>query len=120
MVHCRTAALGGHLNRCDACDYTRPAYLPLGCTETSAVNWPPLLTARLSSLYAVLEVGAIAVLPVCGLPQLGKASWPGQVLLDLGHQPIGHTGDRPGPILAKARVARSQSLESPSGIKANE
>jgi len=26
MVHCRTAALGGHLDRCDACDYVRPAY----------------------------------------------------------------------------------------------
>ena len=26
MVHCRTAALGGHLDRCDACDFDRPAY----------------------------------------------------------------------------------------------
>lgn len=26
MVHCRTAALGGHVDRCDACDYARPAY----------------------------------------------------------------------------------------------
>jgi len=26
MVHCRTAALGGHLDRCDACDFVRPAY----------------------------------------------------------------------------------------------
>ena len=26
MVHCRTAALGGHLDRCDTCDFVRPAY----------------------------------------------------------------------------------------------
>jgi len=26
MVHCRTSVLGGHLDRCDACDYVRPAY----------------------------------------------------------------------------------------------
>jgi len=26
MVHCRTAALGGHIDRCDTCEFVRPAY----------------------------------------------------------------------------------------------
>jgi hypothetical protein len=26
IVRCRTAALGGHLDRCDACGATRPVY----------------------------------------------------------------------------------------------
>ena len=26
MVRCRTAALGGHIDRCDACGFSRPAY----------------------------------------------------------------------------------------------
>lgn len=53
ITQCRTAALGGHLDRCDSCGYSRPAYNSCRnrncprCQSTRKIQWVDKLTANL-------------------------------------------------------------------------
>jgi len=53
IVNCRTAALGGHIDRCDQCGYTRPAYNSCRnrhcpkCQFIKKAKWVDKLTANL-------------------------------------------------------------------------
>jgi hypothetical protein len=64
---CRTAALGGHLERCDRCGYERPAYDSCGnrhcpkCQSLARAEWVEKRTAEvLDSLLVGSRSGAVS------------------------------------------------------------
>ena len=66
IVRCRTAALGGHLERCDACGFERPAYNSCRnrhcpkCQTTAKLRW---LEARQAELLPVPYFHVVFTLP---------------------------------------------------------
>lgn len=66
MAQCRTAALGGHLEQCDACGHQRPVYNSCGnrhcpmCQGKLARRW---VAARMSELLPVPYFHVIFTLP---------------------------------------------------------
>ena len=78
---CRTAALGGHLERCDACDFERPVYnsgragqssnptIACSALEASAI---PLPRARAPTRWGT-ACHSIAQLSSCSTPPLGHS-----------------------------------------------
>jgi hypothetical protein len=63
---CRTAALGGHLERCDRCDYERPAYNSCRnrhCPKCQAMEKAAWLERRCAELLPVPYFHAVFTLP---------------------------------------------------------
>jgi len=66
IVHCRTSVLGGHLERCDACGFQRPAYNSCRnrhcpkCQTTAKLRW---LEARQAELLPVPYFHVVFTLP---------------------------------------------------------
>jgi len=63
---CRTAALGGHLERCDQCDYERPAYNSCRnrhCPKCQAMDRAAWLERRRAELLPVPYFHAVFTLP---------------------------------------------------------
>ena len=66
IERCRTAALGGHLERCDTCDYERPVYNSCGnrhCPKCQAMAKAQWLEARARELLPVGYFHNVFTLP---------------------------------------------------------
>jgi len=66
IEHCRTAALGGHLERCDACSHERPAYNSCAnrhCPKCQALARAQWLEARRAELLAVPYFHVVFTVP---------------------------------------------------------
>src|SRR5438309_7536463 len=67
LVACRTAALGGHVDACDGCGYTRISYNSCRdrhCPKCQAVKRAAWLEARLERLLPVEYFHVVFTLPV--------------------------------------------------------
>ena len=66
IIHCRTATLGGHLERCDSCDFERPAYNSCNnrhCPKCQALRQHQWVESRKRRILPVGHFHVVFTLP---------------------------------------------------------
>jgi len=102
---CRTSALGGHVDKCDTCDYEQPSYNSCGNRHCPKCGWSATeewVAARMNELLPVTYFHVVFTIPheLNALALVNQKVIYGilfragsETLLDLGHDPRHLGGD---------------------------